>query len=51
MEKFSKNLKDRAVKIINYKNKKIIPLTTEAHESYEDQGRCYIQRNFLRYQR
>ena len=42
MEKFCKDLKDQAMKIINYEKKEIIPLTSEEKESYENQKVCYI---------
>ena len=41
MEKFCKDLKDQAMKKINYKKKEII-LTNEEKESYENQKVCYI---------
>ena len=37
MEKFCKDLRDQAMKIINYEKKEIIPLTNEEKESYEKQ--------------
>ena len=42
MERFCKDLKDQAMKIINYEKKEIIPLTDEEKESYEKQKVCYI---------
>ena len=42
MEKFCKDLKDQAMKIINYEKKEMIPLTDEEKESYEKQKVCYI---------
>ena len=42
MEKFCKDLRDQATKIINYEKEKIIPLTDEEKESYEKQEVCYI---------
>ena len=42
MEKFCKDLRDQAMKIINYEKKEIIPLTNEEKESYEKQKVCYI---------
>ena len=43
MEKFCNDLKDQAMKIINYKKKKKeIILTNEEEESYENQKVCYI---------
>ena len=42
MKKFCKELRDQAMKIINYKKKEIIQLTNEEKESYEKQKVCYI---------
>ena len=42
MEKFCKDLRDQAMKIINYEKKEIIPLTDEEKQSYEKQEFCYI---------
>ena len=42
MEKFCKDLRIHATKIINYEKKKIIPLTPEEKISYNDQKVCYI---------
>ena len=42
MEIFCKDLRDQAMKIINYEKKKIIPLTDEEKESYEKQRIFYI---------
>ena len=42
MEKFCKDLRDQAMKIINYEKKEIIPLTDEEKESCEKQNICYI---------
>ena len=39
---FCKDLRDQAMKIINYEKKEIIPLTKEEKESYEKQKLCYI---------
>ena len=39
---FCKDLRDQAMKIINYEKKKMIPLTDEEIESYEKQKVCYI---------
>ena len=41
MEKFCNDLKDQAMKIINYKKKKEIILTSEEKESYENENVCY----------
>ena len=35
MERFCKNLKEHATKIINYEEKEIIPLTDEENKSYK----------------
>ena len=42
MKMFCKNLKEQAMKIINYEKKEIIPLTDKEKESYENQEICYI---------
>ena len=42
MEKFCKDLRDQAMKIINYEKKKMIPLTNEEKETYENQKNFYI---------
>ena len=42
MEKFCMDLKDQAMKIINYEKEKEIILTNEEKESYENQKVCYI---------
>ena len=42
MEMFCKDLKDEAMKIINYEKKEMIPLTDEEKETYENQKICYI---------
>ena len=42
MEMFCKDLKNQAMKIINYEKKEIIPLTDEEIESYEKETVCYI---------
>ena len=42
MKKFCKDLKEHAMRIINYEKKKIIPLTKEEKINYNDQQICYI---------
>ena len=42
MKIFCKDLKDQAMKIINYEKKEMIPLTDEEKESYENQEICHI---------
>ena len=42
MEKVSKDLRDQAMKIINYEKIEMIPLTNEEKESYKKQKICYI---------
>ena len=42
MEIFCEDLKDEAMKIINYEKKEMIPLTNEEKESYENQKICHI---------
>ena len=45
MERFCKDLKENAMKIINYKEKEMIPLTNKEHKSYEKQkGLLHIQK-------
>ena len=39
---FCKDLRDHAMKIINYEEKEIIPLTNKESKSYEKQKVCYI---------
>ena len=42
MGRFSKDLKEHATKIINYENKKMIPLTVKESKSYHKQNFCYV---------
>ena len=42
MKMFCKDVKDQAMKKINYEKKEMIPLTNEEKESYENQEVCYI---------
>ena len=42
MKKFCKDLREHAMKIINYEKKKFIPLTTEAKIYHNKQKICYI---------
>ena len=42
IERFSKELRDHAMKIINYEEKEMIPLTDKENKSYEKQKVCYI---------
>ena len=42
MKNFCEDLRIHATKIINYKKKKIIPLTAEEQINYNDQQICYI---------
>ena len=42
MKMCCKDLKDQAMKIINYEKKEIIPLTNEEKETHENQKICYI---------
>ena len=41
-KKFSKDLNKQASKIINFKEKNVIPLTDEETEFYEKQNVCHI---------
>ena len=48
MEKFCKDLKDQAMKIINYEKKKEIMLINEEKKSYEKQKNfLYAKKNFV----
>ena len=42
MERFCKDLRDHAMKIINYEEKEMIPLSHKENKSYEMQNLCYI---------
>ena len=42
MEKFCKDLRDHAMKMINYEEKEMIPLTFRENKSYEIEKVCYI---------
>ena len=42
IEKLCKKLKERAMKIINYEKKEMIPLTKEEQKSYKKQQACHI---------
>ena len=42
IEKLSKKLKERALKIINYEEKEMIPLTKDENKSYKKQKKCHI---------
>ena len=42
MEWFCKDLREYAMKIIDYENKEMIPLTDEENKSHEKQNVCYI---------
>ena len=42
IEKLCKKLKERAMKIINYEEKEMIPLTKEEKKSYKKQEECHI---------
>ena len=42
IEKLCKKLKERAMKIINYEEKEMIPLTKEENKSYKEQEKCHI---------
>ena len=47
MERFCKDLRDHAMKIINYEEKEMIPLTHKENKSYEMQNLCYIAKKNL----
>ena len=42
IEKLCKKLTERAIKIINYEKKEMIPLTYEENKSYKEQEPCHI---------
>ena len=42
MEKFCKDLREHATKIINYEKKDMIPLTKKEQEQHSEQNVCYI---------
>ena len=42
MERFCKDLREHAIRIIFYEKKEMIPLTYEKNKSYEEQKVCYI---------
>ena len=42
---FCKDLRDHAMKIINYEEKEVIALTNKENKSYEMQKVCYICKN------
>ena len=42
IEKLCKKLRERAMKIINYVKKEMIPLTYEENKSYKEQKICHI---------
>ena len=42
MERFCRNLKEHATRIINYEKKEMIPLTDKQDKPYEKQKVCYI---------
>ena len=45
MKRFCKDLKDHATKIIDFKNKTMIPLTKEEEDNYNKENTCYICKN------
>ena len=47
IEKLCKKLKERAMKIINYEKKEMIPLTKEENKSYKEQKTSYMRRKVL----
>ena len=48
IQKLCKKLKERAIKIINYEEKKMITLTNEENKSYEEQEECHICKEIFR---
>ena len=47
MDMFCNDLKEQAMRIINYEQKPMIPLTNEEKESYENQQICHICERIL----
>ena len=47
METFCNDLKERATNIINYKKKKMIPLTDEENSPIKEKSMLYMQRKHL----
>ena len=46
MEWFCKDLREYAMKLINYEKKEMIPLTDEENELYETLKACYIYKKY-----
>ena len=42
MERFTKDLKDHTIKIVNYEKTKMLPLTDKENKSCKKQNVCYI---------
>ena len=42
MERFSKDLKNQIIKVINYERKEMIPIIKDEKKSCEKQKFCYI---------
>ena len=42
IEKLCKKLKERAMKIVDYEKKEMIPLTKEENKSYKEQESCHV---------
>ena len=42
IKRFCSELKELGAKIINYKQKEMIPLTDNENKYYEEQGKCHI---------
>ena len=42
MERFCKDLREHTMKIINFEEKEMIPLTDEENKSYKKQKLCFI---------
>ena len=45
MEKFCKNLREHAMRIVNYEKKEMILITDEENKSYEKQKVTYVKNN------
>ena len=48
MEKFCKDLRDHAIKIINFEKKEVIALIDKENKSYKKQKLCYICKKEIR---
>ena len=47
IKRFCSDLKELGMKIINYEQKEMIPLTDNENRSYEDQKKCHMSKRIL----